>query len=105
MADACIFLMEKYNDGEIVNIGTGQDLTIKELAELIANETGCKGAFEFDVSKPNGTPRKLLDVGRINKLGWRAQISLRTGVIEAIMSHGGKEGSMIKRKWQKREWM
>ena len=84
MADACLFLMENYNDSEIVNIGTGEDITIKELAELIAKGTGYQGAIEFDGSKPDGTPRKLLDVSKINALGWKARISLKEGIRSMI---------------------
>ena len=72
--------MENYNESEIVNIGTGEDVTIRELAELIAEQTGYEGKIEFDISKPDGTPRKLLDVTKINSLGWKARISLTEGV-------------------------
>jgi len=80
MADACLFLMEDYDDSEIVNIGTGEDITIKELADLIAESAGFKGTVEFDHSKPDGTPKKLLDVSKINKLGWKARIPLVEGI-------------------------
>jgi GDP-L-fucose synthase len=87
MADACLFLMGKYNDSEIVNIGTGEDISIKELAELIAEETSFKGKIEFDTSKPDGTPRKLLDVSRLTELGWSSSIPLRTGLGGVIGSY------------------
>ncbi|MDD8018490.1 MAG: GDP-L-fucose synthase [Bacteroidota bacterium] len=80
MADACIFLMQHYNDGEIVNIGTGEDVTILELAEIIKAEVGFNGKLEFDSTKPDGTPRKLLDVSKIRTLGWKATVSLRDGI-------------------------
>ena len=84
MADACYFLMEKYSAkdiGEIINIGTGKDLTIKELAELIKNIIGYTGELVFDSSKPDGTPKKLLDVSRLNSLGWRERVTLEEGII------------------------
>ena len=84
MADACLFLMENYNDGEIVNIGTGEDFSIKELAELIAKEVDYNGEIEFDRSKPDGMPRKLLDVSKINTLGWEAKIDVSEGVKAVI---------------------
>jgi GDP-L-fucose synthase len=82
LADACVFLMQKYDDSEIVNIGTGKDLTIKELAETVARVTGFEGALRFDTSKPDGTPLKLLDVSKINQLGWHARIDIETGIRE-----------------------
>ncbi|MGO9482315.1 MAG: GDP-L-fucose synthase [Candidatus Kryptoniota bacterium] len=84
MAEACLFLMDNYNDGEIVNIGTGEDIAIEDLAELIGKEVGYEGVIEFDSSKPDGTPRKLLDVSRINALGWKARTSLMDGLGDAI---------------------
>lgn len=83
LADACVFLMDRYDYtdiGELVNIGTGQDLTIKELAELIKEAVGFKGTLDFDSTKPDGTPQKLLDVSRLNALGWQAKTSLEEGV-------------------------
>ena len=80
MADACLFLMESYESPEIINIGTGVDLTIRGLAVLIAEVVGYSGEIRFDATKPDGTPRKLLDVSRLNNLGWRAKISLREGL-------------------------
>jgi GDP-L-fucose synthase len=80
LADACVFLMKTYSDEQLVNIGVGHDVTIRELAELIADVVGFKGTFTFDASKPDGTPRKLVDVGRINALGWKAKTGLREGV-------------------------
>ena len=83
LADACIFLMQKYNAqdiGECVNIGTGEDLQIKELAMLIQKVVGYKGEIRWDTTKPDGTPKKLLDVLKINKLGWKAKIDLSAGL-------------------------
>lgn len=80
LAEACCFLMGNYNDAEIINIGTGSDITIRQLADLMAEVTGFRGKIEFDVSKPDGTPIKLLDVLKINNLGWRAGTGLRSGI-------------------------
>ena len=80
LADAAICLMETYDSPEIINVGTGQDLTIRELAETIRDVTGYEGAITFDPSKPDGTPRKLLDVSRLNALGWKPRISLLEGI-------------------------
>ena len=80
LADACLFLMERYDSPEPINVGWGQDVSIGELAELVASVTGFEGALRFDTSKPDGTPRKLLDVGRLSKLGWTPKIQLRDGV-------------------------
>jgi GDP-L-fucose synthase len=83
LADACVFLMEKGYDGGLLNIGTGKDVTIREVAELVCRTVRFKGDLVFDNSKPDGTPRKLLDVSKINKLGWKAKTSLADGVNEA----------------------
>jgi len=80
LADASVFLMERYSSPEIVNVGTGEDLTILELAEMIGAITGFRGKLRFDRSKPDGTPRKLLDVSRLTALGWKARIPLREGI-------------------------
>jgi GDP-L-fucose synthase len=84
MADACIFLMNTYSGSEFVNIGIGEDVTILELASLIQQEVGFAGKLEFDSTKPDGTPRKLLDVSKIHSLGWRARVSLRDGIKKTI---------------------
>lgn len=84
LADACLFLMEKYNDSEIINIGVGEDVSIKELALLIKSIVGYEGDLRFDMTKPDGTPRKLLDVSKLTNLGWRARISLEEGLRKAI---------------------
>ncbi|MDY0129041.1 MAG: GDP-L-fucose synthase [Methanosarcina vacuolata] len=83
MADACVYLMENFNMddiGEFVNIGVGKDITIGELAELIKEIVGFKGEIRRDLSKPDGTPQKLLDVTKLNSLGWKAKISLKDGI-------------------------
>lgn len=80
MADACMFLMEKYNAAGQVNIGCGEDLTIKELALLIKKIVGFTGELKFDSSKPDGTPRKLLDVTKLHSLGWKHKINLEEGI-------------------------
>lgn len=79
-ADAAVFLMQKYDGSEIVNVGTGEDVTIKELAELIRDAVGYKGELLWDTEKPDGTPRKLLDVSRLHKLGWKHRIELQRGI-------------------------
>jgi GDP-L-fucose synthase len=80
LADACVFVMNEYDDARVLNVGVGEDITIRELAELIKDVVGFEGAVQFDASRPDGTPRKLLDVSRLTALGWMAKISLREGV-------------------------
>jgi len=80
LAAACLFLMQQYDDEPIVNVGTGQDLTIAELAQLIAAVVGFTGQIEYDSTKPDGTPVKLLDVSKMSDLGWQAKTSLKIGV-------------------------
>ena len=80
LASAAVHLMQRYDEPEIVNIGTGEDVTIKELAEMVARTVGFQGNLVFDTSKPDGTPRKLLDVSRLHSLGWKHSISLHEGV-------------------------
>jgi GDP-L-fucose synthase len=80
LASAALFLMEHYDESEIVNVGTGSDITIADLAGMIQRTTGFQGKLIFDTSKPDGTPRKLLDVSRLNHLGWRASIALEDGI-------------------------
>jgi GDP-L-fucose synthase len=84
LANACFFLMHNYNEAGIVNIGVGEDISIKELANLIASEVGYTGSFEFDTTKPDGTPRKLMDTTKINNLGWKASIGLKEGIKKTI---------------------
>jgi len=83
LAEACFFLMENYSGKEIVNIGTGEDISIGELAELIATLIGYKGEIRYDSSKPDGTPRKLMDVSRIHEMGWKHSTSLKQGILNA----------------------
>lgn len=80
LADACVFLMENYSSADIVNIGWGMDISVGELAELIRETVGYKGGIEFDASKPDGTPRKLLDTSRLTALGWQPSIGLADGI-------------------------
>ena len=80
LANACLFLMENYNEEDTVNIGTGKDVTILELAKTIQKIVNYVGELNFDSSKPDGTPRKLLNVSKINNLGWKHQIELEVGI-------------------------
>jgi GDP-L-fucose synthase len=89
LADACVYLMEHYNEPGLVNIGTGEDLSILELAQLVGRIVGFEGTIHCDASKPDGTPRKLMDVQKLHKMGWKARIDLETGirsVYEAVKS-------------------
>jgi GDP-L-fucose synthase len=93
LADACIFLMQRYDAkeiGEFVNIGTGEDVKIKELAEIIKEIVGLDAEIEFDTSKPDGTPRKLLDVSRLHELGWRHSVGLREGIEKSYRWYVGQ---------------
>jgi GDP-L-fucose synthase len=80
LARACLFLLENYDEPEPINVGVGEDLSIRELAELVAGVVGYEGSIEFDTTKPDGTPRKLLDVSKLYDLGWRPEIDLRKGL-------------------------
>lgn len=80
LADACYFLMQNYNEPNLINIGTGHDLTIKDLALLIKDVLGFEGELVFDASKPDGTPRKLMDVSKLHALGWKHKIELQEGI-------------------------
>jgi GDP-L-fucose synthase len=80
LADACVHLMKTYSSRELVNIGTGEDITIAEFARVVAGVVGYTGAISYDSSRPDGTPQKLLDVSRLAKLGWRARTSLEDGI-------------------------
>jgi GDP-L-fucose synthase len=84
MADACLHLMEHYDGAEQVNVGTGKDTTIKEIADVIAEVVGYKGETVWDTSKPDGTPQKLLDVGKLAEAGWTAKIDLREGIQSTV---------------------
>jgi GDP-L-fucose synthase len=84
LADACYFLLQNYNEHGLVNIGCGKDISIKELAEMIAAEVGFDGVLEFDTTKPDGAPRKLMDTTKINNLGWDPKINLDEGIKKTI---------------------
>ena len=87
LANACYFLLQEYNEEGLVNIGWGSDISIKELAELIAFEVGYEGSLVFDTSKPDGSPRKLMDTKKINHLGWAAKIKLSEGIKRTILEY------------------
>lgn len=95
LAEACLFLMENYSEGTFVNIGTGEDLSIKELALLIKDVVGFSGEIVFNTSKPDGTPRKLMNVSRINQLGWRHRIDLRSGLEDVYKNHFLKNSKRV----------
>jgi len=80
LAEACIYLMETYSDAELVNIGTGIDVTIKELADTVKEIVGFEGSIQWDTSRPDGTPRKLMDVSKLHSLGWKHKIELKDGI-------------------------
>jgi GDP-L-fucose synthase len=80
LAQACLFLMESYDSAELINVGSGCDITIRDLAELVGKVAGYSGRIEWDAARPDGTPRKLLDVSKLNQLGWKAVIPLEEGV-------------------------
>jgi GDP-L-fucose synthase len=80
LADAAIFLMNTYNSSDIINVGTGKDVTIRELAEIIKKTVGYTGGLEYDTSRPNGTPQKLLDLSKLHNLGWQHKIELEEGI-------------------------
>ena len=84
LADACFFLLQNYNEAGLVNIGWGDDVSIKEVATLIASEVGYLGSLQFDATKPDGTPRKLMDTNKINNLGWKPSIKLIDGIRKTI---------------------
>lgn len=83
LAEACVFLMKKYNEKQFINIGTGEDLSIKDLALLVKEVVGFEGRLSFDTSRPDGTPRKLMDVSKIHQLGWKHKTGLREGIMLA----------------------
>jgi len=93
LADACVFLMNNYDEKQFVNIGIGEDLSIKDLAELIKEVIGYEGNISFDSSKPDGTPRKLMDVSKLHALGWKHKINLREGIKLAYADFLKKEGA------------
>ena len=83
LADACLFLLERYDSPEIINVGCGEDVTIRELAEMVCDSVGFRGSLVFDATKPDGTPRKLLDVSLLFGMGWRPKITLHDGIRDA----------------------
>ncbi len=83
LASAAVFLMQEYDGAEIVNVGTGEDVTIREVAEMVRDAVGYSGRIVFDTSKPDGTPRKLLDISRLRALGWSPSISLAEGLAQS----------------------
>lgn len=91
LAEASLFLMENYDGASQVNVGVGEDLSIKDLAQIVAEEVGYKGITKWDTSKPDGTPRKLLDVSLINQMGWKAKTSLREGIRLAIADYRSRD--------------
>ncbi len=93
LADACVFLMERYDSSEIINIGTGTDVTIRELALLIKEVVGFDGDIRFNESMPDGTPRKLLDISRVSALGWKPSIPLREGLASTYAWYVEKEAA------------
>jgi GDP-L-fucose synthase len=93
LAAASIFLLQNYDSAEIINVGTGEDTSIRELAELICEIVGFEGDLSWDASKSDGTPRKLLDVSKINSLGWKAKISLREGIAQTYEWFKAKDGA------------
>ena len=94
LASACLFLLENYDDEIAINVGTGKDISIKELAELIKGIVGFEGKIDWDSSKPDGTPRKLLDVSRITDLGWKPTISLEDGIRSTYEWYKEQQGSI-----------
>ena len=97
LADACVFLMENYSDEQHVNVGTGVDVSIKELAEMVKELVGFEGQLLFNIDKPDGTPRKLLDVSKIHKLGWQHRLDLKEGIL-SVLSELEKTGWNFDRK-------
>lgn len=87
MADACVHLIKTYSGAELINVGTGEDIAIAEFARVVAEIVGYRGEISFDTSRPDGTPRKLLDIGRLTKLGWRATTSLHDGLEQAYAAY------------------
>jgi GDP-L-fucose synthase len=87
LARACLTLLDRYDGDEHVNVGTGSDLTIRELAQMVARIVGFEGRTEWDSSKPDGTPRKVLDVSRMQALGWRPRVDLEVGVAQIVSDY------------------
>lgn len=99
LADACLFLMHHYDGKEFLNVGTGEEVSIGDLAKLIASQTDYKGEIKFNTSKPDGTPRKLMDTSRLNNLGWRPKVSLEEGISLAYSHYQAeKKSDLIRQK-------
>jgi GDP-L-fucose synthase len=93
MADACLHLLDHYDGSQQVNVGAGRDATVKQIAALVADVVGFEGSTEWDASKPDGTPQKLLDISTLSAAGWRARIGLREGLestVEWYRQHVGQ---------------
>jgi GDP-L-fucose synthase len=93
LADACVFVLKHYSGSKFLNVGTGQDITIAEFAQLVADVVGYRGRFVFDSSRPDGAPQKLLNVAELTRLGWRAKTPLRAGIAAAyadFLADGGQ---------------
>lgn len=95
LAEACYVCMQKYEDGEIINVGTGQDISIKDLAEMISSLVGFPGCIEWDTTKPNGTPRKVLNVDKIMSLGWSPKIGITQGIYETYEWYKNEQASNL----------
>jgi nucleoside-diphosphate-sugar epimerase len=95
VADACVHLMKTYSSADMVNIGTGDDITIAEFAHVVAAVVGYTGTISFDTSRPDGTPRKLLDVSRLAKLGWRARTPLEEGIGRAYRAYLAEHKAVV----------
>jgi GDP-L-fucose synthase len=100
LADACVYLLQTYNEPGLVNIGTGEDLEIGELARMVKDIVGYEGEIRHDLSKPDGTPRKLMDVSKLKKAGWSASISLRDGVTEVYKEFSDSRHAITARSYQ-----
>jgi len=95
LADACVFLMNHYSDSTPINVGWGEDISISELAQLIGRVVGFRGRLSFDASRPDGTPRKLLDTSRLTRLGWRPSIRLEQGIQHTVNWYLGSAGKTV----------
>ena len=91
-ADACLFLMDSYDDEAIINMGTGRDIKIRDLSSMVGELIGFQGEIAFDTSKPDGTPRKLVDVSKLTELGWSSQIPLREGIASLYQWYRNHDG-------------
>ena len=100
LADACVFVLKRYSGSKFLNVGTGQDITIAEFAQLVADVVGYRGRLVFDTSRPDGAPQKLLNVAELTRLGWRAKTPLREGLAAAyadFLANTGQRGGV---RWQ-----